>query len=722
MRELFPMKNLNENDDRLMKDEKMLNEFITNLKNINENNQSELSIYKSIVHQLIDQSPVGIYILGEESYTFVNSQYSMMLGYSKEELTSGNVKLNQIFHPDDFSEIQRNIQRRKNGEKTTGKYRVRKFKKDGSLIYIEIYATAAEVCGEFMMVGTVFDITEQVDAEMKLQESNERYESLFLNSPDAIFSFDDAGKFIEANPASESITGYTNEELLNMSFDKIIEPKDLPDAVAHFEKAKNGVSTSADLRIMQKGSGIIHINATHFPKKVNGIITGTYGMARDITTRKLLDQQLEMLAFYDPLTNLPNRQLFEDRLNQLIHVSEESQRKYAVVFINLNRFKFINDSLGHYNGDEFLRLFANKLKKILRKSDTLSRFAGDEFTLLLPDVTQEEVIKLVEHINEEIMKEPFLIDGHSMTVSASIGIAFNNGKEDTALDLIRNADTAVYYTKKHKISGYTIYSEELDSKAAYKLTVEQDLQHAIHNNELELYYQPIMNLKTNTMCSVEALIRWHHPKLGLISPFDFIPIAEESGQIISVGKWVLQTACQQTKAWQDLGIPPFKTAVNISTKQLQQTDFVEMVLNTLQESNLHPKWLEIEVTESILLEDVGVIKESLLKLKSAGISISIDDFGTGYTSLSYLQQYPFDKVKIDRSFIEDINKDLNGKRITSAIISLAHSLNMQVVAEGIEDDVQLEYLQTEMCDEGQGYLFSKPVPVASLSFEHLGIK
>ena len=322
---------------------------------------------------------------------------------------------------------------------------------------------------------------------------------------------------------------------------------------------------------------------------------------------------------------------------------------------------------------------------------------------------------MAEAINQS-MNEHFDVAGHSISVSISIGLAFSRGKEENAQELIRHADTAMYYTKKYKRNSYTIFTKEMDEKVSYKLTLESDLKSAVLNEELELYYQPIINLKTGKLTAMEALIRWNHPELGLIPPIDFIPVAEESGQIIEIGTWVLRTACRQNKLWQESGIPPFKVAVNISTKQLQQADFVDEVLCILEETQIDSKWLELEVTESILLEDVGFIKESLIKLKQAVISISIDDFGTGYTSLNYLRQYPFDKVKIDRSFIDDINSNLNGKRITSAILSLAHSLKMDVVAEGIEDEIQLGYLKEESCDEGQGYFFNRPLPVHSLPF------
>ncbi|WP_047153052.1 sensor domain-containing protein [Aneurinibacillus tyrosinisolvens] len=702
--------------EHFVKDTQFLRDFINQLTTNNENKEAELPFYRTMFQNLIEKAPVGIYILEEGAYSYVNTYYAALLGYTKEELTQGKVCLDKTIHPDDFPVIQRNIEKRKQGDSKEERYRVRKFNKDGRLIYTEIHTTGAEMYGKTALFGSVIDITEQVVAQQQLQESNEQYKSLFDSSPDAIYSLDDEGRFINVNPASELLTGYSNQEAVGMPFAPLIAPEDLPEAIKHFEEAKKGIPSSTELVLTRKDGKRIHINATHFPMRVNGKIVGTYGTARDITQKTLYEQQIKELAFYDPLTRLPNRKLFEDRLGQIINLSREDRHPFAILFLDLDRFKFINDSLGHHMGDEFLKMVAERLKQTIRKTDTLSRLAGDEFTILLPETSQEEVIRLAERINQ-VMTEPFRVSGHSVTVSVSIGIAFSKGIGDDVHELIRNADTAMYYTKKFRRNRYTIYSEELDLKASNKLTIERDLTNAIENNELELYYQPIMDLKNEKIIALEALIRWHHPQLGLVPPSDFIPVAEESGQIILIGTWVLETACRQNKIWQDSGIPPFKVAVNISTKQLQQFDFVDSVAKIVEETNLQPEWLELEVTESILLDDVDLIKGSLLKLKKIGVSISIDDFGTGYTSLSYLRQYPFDKVKIDKSFIDDISRDLNGKRITSAIISLAHSLNMNVVAEGIESEIELRYLKEEKCDGGQGYFFSRPLPVHSLQLD-----
>ncbi|NHM32403.1 EAL domain-containing protein [Neobacillus terrae] len=700
-------------DDTSRENNRILHQIISRLTTGNVSSEAELPFYRTIFHNLIEKAPIGIYIIEEGSYSYVNHYFAALLGYTKEELTKGHVSIFETIHPDDYPILQRNIEKRQQGDIKDDRYRVRKLNKDGNLIYTEICTSMAVIYGKKVLFGSVIDITEQVAAEQQLEESNAQYKSLFDSSPDAIYSIDNDGNFINANPSSELLTGYSVQEVIGMPFMPLIASEDLPEAIKHFDDAKAGIPSSAELQLLQKDGKRIFINATHFPMRVNGKIVGTYGTARDITQKILYDQQMKELAFYDPLTRLPNRKLFEDRLGQMINLSRRDQNPLAILFLDLDRFKFINDSLGHQVGDEFLKLVAERLKQTIRKTDTLSRLAGDEFTILVTDTTQEEVSRLAESIHK-ILSDPFHVSGNSVTVTASIGVAFSTGVNDDVHELIRHADTAMYHTKKFKRNHFTIYSEELDLNASYKLTLERDLAFAVQNNEFELYYQPIMDLKSERISAMEALIRWHHPEIGLVPPNDFIPIAEESGQIIAIGTWVLETACRQNKSWQDAGIPSFKIAVNMSTKQLQQYNFIDTVVQILEDTKLDPRWLELEVTESILLDDVELIKDSLTKLKEIGVSISIDDFGTGYTSLSYLRQYPFDKVKIDKIFIDDISRNLNGKRITSAIISLAHSLNMDVVAEGIENETQLVYLKEEKCDGGQGYFFSRPMPVHSL--------
>lgn len=673
------------------------------------NHPSELTFYKQMFESLIQDGPVGMYIIEDSAYSYVNSRFCDLVGFTEDELISGRVTFDSIIHPDDLSLVQNNINERVNGEVPNKRYRIRAVKKDGSLIYVELHSSKTTMNEKTVIMGSVIDVTEEVTAQIDLKENKERFKSLFYNNPDAIFTFDLEGKFTSANPGCDDLSGYSNNELLEMSFTPLIISEDLPIAIENFEKATKGITSNYDITIARKNGELNHINITSFPMKIDEQIVGTYGIAKDTTEKIKYKNQIEDLVFYDPLTNLPNRKLFEDRLQQVYEFSRGNDYCYAVLFLDLDRFKFINDSLGHHLGDEFLKNVSKRIKDNLRKTDTVGRFAGDEFAILLPNTNEEDTIKLAERLNQAVL-EPFNIMGHSISVSASIGIAFNNSKVKNADELIKNADTAMYYTKKYGKNNYTVYSEELDLNTTYKLTIEKDLKSAISNQEFTLHYQPIVDLDTEQLNAMEALIRWNHPELGLIPPDNFISISEESGQIVQIGKWVLHTACSQNKKWQDLGHEPFKISVNISTIQLQHQNFIQTVTEVLEETGLDPKWLELEVTESILMENNEMLKDCLFKLKAIGVSISIDDFGTGYTSLSYLRQFSFDRVKIDRSFIDDISNDLNGKAITSTIISLAHKLNMGVIAEGIENEVQLSFLREEMCDEGQGYYFSRPLP------------
>ncbi|PSL41391.1 PAS domain S-box-containing protein/diguanylate cyclase (GGDEF)-like protein [Planomicrobium soli] len=667
------------------------------------------SFYKEMFEVMIQNSPVSMYILDGWAFSFINQHFCTLTGYTEEEFLAGKMTIEDLFHPDDLSIVKERIKSRVDNREDLSRYRARVYKKDGELIHVEIHGTRMERNGKTLLFGTVFDVTGEVTANLKLEESKERFKSLFYNNPDAIFTMDLEGVFTDANPGCETLTGYSTKELLEMSFAPLIVSEDLTTTLQHFNEALQGIPASYEISINRRDGKRRNIEVTSFPMKQAGKITGAYGIVKDITDKVEHQKLMEELVFFDSLTKLSNRKLFEDRLRQVFKLSETNEKPVAVLFVDLDRFKFINDSLGHHAGDEFLKTVSKRLTENVRKTDTVGRFAGDEFAVLLPSIAEQEAIELAKRLNQAIA-EPFEIMGHSLSVSASIGIAFSNGTEENVDSLIKKADTAMYYTKKYGKNNYTVYSEELDRKTAYKLTLEKGLKTAMANQEFIVHYQPITDLSTGEIRAMEALIRWKHPELGMVPPDNFIPISEESGHIVSIGKWMLQTACAQNKAWQELGYPPFKMCVNISTIQLQHPNFVETVKTVLEETGLEARWLELEVTESILMEDTKVLKDSLTNLKELGISLSIDDFGTGYTSLSYLRQFSFDRVKIDRSFVADITQDLNGKTITSTIISLAHKLNMQVIAEGIEDETQLSFLKEEKCDEGQGYYFSRPLP------------
>lgn len=676
--------------------------------------QRDNSVYKEMFEVLVQDSPVSIYIFENQTFSFINNHFIDLFGYSEKELLNG-FSIDKMLHPEDLIIVQNKLIKASKKQEYTDRYRVKAYKKNGSLIHVEIHTTKLVRDGDPVFIGTIFDVSEEVNANNLLRESKERFNSLFFNNPDAIFSFDMEGNFTEINMSCELLTGYSTQELINSSFVPLVISEDIEQVFMNFEEAKQGISKNYEVTITRKDGKQRHLEISNFPKKLEEKIVGVYGIAKDITEKMEHRKIMEDLVFFDSLTKLPNRKLFEDRLKQVFKLSEDNDNHTAVFFLNLDRFKIINDTFGHQLGDEFLKIVSKRLTENVGKTDTVGRFVGDEFAILVPNAKVEESILLAEHLNRALA-EPFELMGHSLSISVSIGIALSQGREETGESLIKKADTAMYYTKKYGKNNYTLYSDELEQKTAYRLTIERDLKKAIKNEEFILHYQPITNLKSGDLSAMEALIRWNHPELGLIPPDHFIPVSEENGQIVSIGSWVLQQACSQNKSWQDLGYPPFKICVNISTIQLKHPDFVRNVRTIVEETGLSPKWLELEVTESILMEDTNLLKESLSNLKKLGVSLSIDDFGTGFTSLSYLRQFSFDKVKIDRSFIGDITQDLHGKAITSTIISLAHKLGMGVVAEGIEDLTQLSYLQGENCNEGQGYYFSKPMPSESFEF------
>ncbi|WP_461479661.1 EAL domain-containing protein [Paenibacillus sp. PvR148] len=441
----------------------------------------------------------------------------------------------------------------------------------------------------------------------------------------------------------------------------------------------------------------------------NGERKGLIVIGRDITDLKNAKKRIQHLAYHDDLTGLPNRRhLYEVLTTELLNSSP-----IAIFFIDLDRFKIINDSLGHLVGDHLLQKVSERLVKCSQKG-TVFRHSGDEFVLLLPDSNREECRELAQNINFQLSK-PFYIDNHEIYISTSVGICLSNDvdPQTSAQELIKFADLALYQAKQEGKNTYTIYSENIHSRTYSQLVMETDLHRALERNELIIHYQPQIDLESGKLCGMEALIRWNHPLLGFISPSEFIPLAEETGLIIPIGKWVLQTACKQNKELQEQGHPPLVVSVNLSARQFYQLDLVDMVSKVLKETHLEPKYLELEITESMTMDEARSIK-ILTHLKNLGVKISIDDFGTGYSSLTYLKKFPIDKLKIDQSFVRDCLKEPSDATIVQTIIAMAKNLNLRVIAEGVETKEQLLFLQQHLCHEAQGYFISQPVCLEEL--------
>lgn len=474
---------------------------------------------------------------------------------------------------------------------------------------------------------------------------------------------------------------------------KLLQLREQPDAITiDVVKLKNG-------NIYERYSQ---------PHKLNDKTIGRVWSFHDITRRAHLESKLEHQATHDALTNLPNRVLLMDRLLQGIAQCERSNTQLAVLFFDLDRFKLINDSLNHEAGDELLKIISKRLKSNSRESDTLVRLGGDEFVLILTNITKSDQIARIARKLLAIIKEPLVIAKREIITTASIGICVCPKDGVTVEDLLRNADLAMYKAKESGGNNFQFYTPELNQQSLLRFERETELRHAIQNDEFFLCYQPQLNLETNVISGVEALIRWNHPKYGLMLPIDFIPFAEETGLIVPIGEWVLRTACKQNKAWQDQGYPKIYIAVNVANQQFRQPNFVSLVKSILEETDLEPQYLEIELTENIIIGNIDEINK-IEELKNHGVRIALDDFGTGTNTLNYLRKIPVDRLKIDQSFVHNIGQNRNDDVLIRAIISMANSLDLEVVAEGVETSTHINFLKQQECQQAQGYYFSKPL-------------
>ena len=532
----------------------------------------------------------------------------------------------------------------------------------------------------------------------------------------AIVITDFHGTIMWVNHAFTTMTGYSKEEILGKN-PRLLKSGEQPESyyAELWSTILSGKVWKGEI-VNRRKDGTTYIEEmtiTQVSLEDIGNPTNTYFIAikQDITQRKAAEKQVKFLAYYDALTGLPNRTLLQDRLTKALASARRQKCKVALLFLDLDGFKTINDSLGHSVGDLVLKQVAERLKKWAREQDTVARVGGDEFLIVLTAVKEVADAAVAAERLMNTMTAEFVVQGHSLGISCSVGISIfaEHGRDGETL--IKNADAAMYCAKESGRNNFRFFTRDMNGQAVERLTLENSLRLALEKKELFLVYQPQIEIATGRIIGLEALLRWQHPELGLVPPDKFIRIAENSGLIMPIGEWVLRTACSQTRKWQDEGLPPVSVAVNVSAVQFRQAGFCELIGRVLWETGLAPQYLELELTESLLLSNADVMFSVLQELRAMGLKLAIDDFGTGYSSLSYLKQFPVGRLKIDRSFIRDIVVNPDDAAITTAIISMAKSLNLKVIAEGVEDEAQMSFLRERQCDEIQGYYFSKPLAV-----------
>ncbi|GGG26191.1 hypothetical protein GCM10010916_48240 [Paenibacillus abyssi] len=527
-------------------------------------------------------------------------------------------------------------------------------------------------------------------------------------SPFPMAVLDRDGHFIEVNEGTIHLLGYKREDLLGKSFPQLLEAVNRQHTLERFEKTLHGMMQQTPVTVMHKSGFPLEIQIVSAPMMENGRVTGALLFGQDLSDRKRNTERIRYMAYYDDMTGLPNRRMFMTHLNETLERSAHNNQLIGLLYLDVDRFKLVNDSFGREFGDMLLMQVAERLTRVMSEQDMVARMEGDEFAVLFANVDSDKDVMNKTRSLLDTLEEPFELQGFPFHVTASIGVVTNRIENDPSM-LMKKADMALGKVKENGRNDGMLYCEEWDNSSLERLTLQHELRQGLQRNEFLLHYQPQYHLNTGEIVGLEALVRWQHPERGMVPPGHFIPLAEESGMIVQLGEWVLEEACRQNKAWQDAGLKAVPVSVNLSIRQFMQQNLIEKVSSILRETGLSPQYLELEITETMTM-DVHRATQCLLELTKLGVGISIDDFGTGYSSFNYLKNLPIGKLKIDRSFVRDIQHDPGNASIVAAIIAMAHNLNLQVIAEGVETEEQMQFLKKHMCDEMQGYFWSPPVP------------
>lgn len=585
--------------------------------------------------------------------------------------------------------------------------------KNGEAIPVSISLSRIELDGKHETIAVVRDISTTKEMENLLRRHSQEFQALVDNAPDVIARFDGEQRFLYANPAIEMVIGVEHGECLGRTWSELGLPPAsaepwlcaMQEVFAHGEAA----TLECDIGLLPTGPRYFHVRMVP-ERDMENRVASVLVIARDISERKRHEDQLLYQASHDTLTGLPNRSLVLDRLQQAMLHAQRGRRLLAVAYLDLDHFKDINDTLGHGAGDELLRQTATRINAVLRPGDTVGRQSGDEFILLLPDIARVEDVTVVAEKILDMLARPFPLGGRDVYVTCSLGLTVFPSDGEDAETLLRNADIAMYRAKEEGRNAIRFYVPEMDARMRARVEMEHDLRLAIKRGELVLYYQPRVSLTTGAVLGFEALVRWNHPDRGLIGPDRFIGVAEDTGLIVPLGDWVLEEACRCARKWRDMGHSGVRMSVNLSARQFRDPGLVGRIEKVIAEMRLAPALLELEITESTVMHDSEAAIGILRALKKLGVLLSVDDFGTGYSSLSYLKLFPIDVLKVDRSFVRSVTTDPDDAAIVRAIVTLAHSLGLVVVAEGAEEAAQAAFLCYVKCDEMQGYYFSRPLP------------
>lgn len=600
--------------------------------------------------------------------------------------------------------------------------------RDGTLLPVEVSVGELELPSRVKFIAIVRDIRPLKLALAQAEEQRALLGNLLQQSAVPVFVLDPEHRVLIWNRACEELTGRKAREMVGTDLAwRAFYPSPSPvlaDLVitGDLERAREGYGSVRQSPLIPEGlqaegwypdlnghDRYIVFDAAPV-RSGSGKLLAVIESLEDITQRKRYEEQLEYQASHDLLTGLVNRNLLADRMHQALLMSRRERREVALFMLDLDKFQSVNDAIGHDEGDRLLKVIAERLAGCVRAEDTVARRDSDEFVVMTSDAAASDNAVLIACKLQEAVARPIRLAGREVAVTASVGIAIHPRDGEDAPTLLRSAETALYRAKELGRQNFQFHTGEMNARSLARMTLENHLRHALERRELAVYYQPKASLSSGAVVGMEALLRWHSPELGTVPPDTFIPVAEETGLILPIGAWVLKTACAQNRAWQDAGIPPRPVAVNLSPRQFRQHDLAAVVAQVLAETGLEPHLLELEITEGMVMQDVTRVTDVLGELKQMGLTLAMDDFGTGYSSLGYLKRFPFDKLKIDKSFVRDITSDPDSAVIAKAVIAMAHSLHLKVVAEGVETQGQLNYLKSQGCDEIQGYFVSRPVP------------